>query len=483
MYTVPRIFSANEIPAGTHILGKSPPMIGMQDFAYEFIAQGLAVGEYCIIIATDNSADQIAREIKDIDPTIDLSRLGIVDVNGNTSPLEEFEYSVQVVDTASDLTGVGISISKLFKEFSEQGAEKYRFLISSLSTLLVYTDFQRVCRFVHTLMKQLNQVDSVSLSLAGVETRQDEYKRLEASFTGVVELRSNDGVVEFRRRGNIDTQSWKDIEIDVEPAEVAPLDSKNIAKTDNTVPFESPSSFREMIDALHANGYTLTLCNYTGNDDFWAELRGYFERLNVTVCKETLSADTPEDVALLHRGPEVVAMSPVPELQSAIRMDTIDVTGEVESTARPDVLDPVHRNEYSVRNGLKKEMIRVSRLIETQALETGSGTLHAGFQRLNRMQDEIGTRELYKTIAEAGITTHVYGSEGVVPDEELYITHEDSGEIANAWFVVYDGGGDNSRKAALVSEEVAPKTYTGVWTHQPEIVDAIIEYIDTTYLV
>ena len=246
--------------------------------------------------------------------------------------------------------------------------------------------------------------------------------------------------------------------------------------------FEEPASLAALIDAMVTAGYTLTIANYDGGDEVLAEIREYMERLNVSTQTATLSTDWPANAALLHRGEDVLAATPVAELHNAIGLEAIEADTELLAGVTPELLEHVHRSEYAVENGGKLEMVKISRLIETRALETGAGELHTGFQRIDRVADELGTRQLYESIAEAGVEVHLYGEPGSVPREELYTLHTGADpELAKSWFVVHDGAGQPARKAALVSEERAPERYTGFWTYQPELVDSVTGYLTATY--
>jgi len=127
-------------------------------------------------------------------------------------------------------------------------------------------------------------------------------------------------------------------------------------------------------------------------------------------------------------------------------------------------------------------MVRISRLVESLALEAGRGTLHAGFQRLDRLRDEDATRRLYERIADTGVAVHLYGASGTVPDADRYVVHAGtSAELTEGWFVVFDGGGDPGRAAALVSEETSPGKYTGFWTYRPDVAGAVDGYLRSQY--
>lgn len=211
----------------------------------------------------------------------------------------------------------------------------------------------------------------------------------------------------------------------------------------------SPSSLHGFVDAVGTAGLTLTLCNYGEGDDVRDELDAYFGRLNVAVRTADLSTETPANVAILHRESAVLATSPVSELYAAVSLEALD-SEDVLTVAQPDVLAHVHRNQYTVEEGTKLELVRISRLIAMRALGTGHGTLHTGFQRLDRIDDELDTRDVYERIAREAVSVHLYGRQGEVPNAEWYTLHTaEVGEIADSWFVVYDGGELDSRKGAL----------------------------------
>lgn len=232
---------------------------------------------------------------------------------------------------------------------------------------------------------------------------------------------------------------------------------------------------------MDATGVALTLRNHTGSDGLVDEFREYFGRFDVAVRAATLSTDTPTTMAILHRGADALATSALSELDAAIGLEALE-TDDLAAVPRPDVLEHLDWDQYAIEDGTKLEVVRISRLIGTRALEAGRGTLHAGFQRVDRIRDERNTRDLYERIAGTDVTVHLYGRPGDVPNEELYRLHTvEGGELAESWFVVYDGAGRDARKAAELCEETGPERYTGFWTYRPAVVDAAASYLDATY--
>jgi len=114
----------------------------------------------------------------------------------------------------------------------------------------------------------------------------------------------------------------------------------------------------------------------------------------------------------------VIARSTLDELLESVLLINSDLykTGAIDlnEVTLPDVLSgldevPFRLRGYPHSNKEKLLLIVVSRVIERIAAEAGGGTLRASFQRLSRLQDERGTREVYETLGNSGVDVHVYG--------------------------------------------------------------------------
>lgn len=482
-------FPVTSLAPGTQVLGVSPPMLGLRRLMDRYVEQGLDDGEGCVIVTTTQDAASVVASIEDRVDDEAFDRLGVIDATSQEPAPSTLPCRVESISSPADLTGIGIALSKLLESFVDADLEGYRVLVDSVSVLLVYSGFERVYQFLHTVTNQLDTIDGSSVWLLSGDTDQAQIDRFVGLFDGVLEARESPEGPEYRFRRSGGAEGWHPLPVAALP-DADPGDGRAVAETDpdaggagtSRPGLASAASLREIIDAIDAAGPTLTLCNFTGDEEVEEAIRAYFRRHNVTVRSATLSTDTPSDVALLHRDSDVLAASGVPEVYAAIDVDLSADADEVSPLVEPAVLEHVHRNEYTVEDGTKLDMVRISRLIETRALHLGRGTLHAGFQRLERIRDEFDTRELYEAIARAGVSVHLYGRPGDVPNEDLYTVHPiDSGEIADAWFVVYDGGGEDVQKVAELCRETRPEHYSGFWTYQPAVVDTIASYLTETY--
>lgn len=210
--------------------------------------------------------------------------------------------------------------------------------------------------------------------------------------------------------------------------------------------------------------------------------------------------DEIENLVLLLEGDEIVAASPLDALVNAILLVNSDlyVTGTrgLEDLDLPSVITGLHDTVFSLRgypksNRQKLLLITISRFIERVAWESGGGTLRSSFQRLSRLDDEIGTRRVYKRVVESGVDTHVYGVPDRVPTELGAVVHAgESVDFTDTWFVVYTPSegprsvdvADDLRRGieggvALLAVETRPRLWRGVWTFDTDRVRAVNDYV------
>lgn len=204
---------------------------------------------------------------------------------------------------------------------------------------------------------------------------------------------------------------------------------------------------------------------------------------------------TDGDTAVLLEDGRPITASPMRDLYDSILAINSDlfVTGarSVGDIDLPDVLANLDEMRlrlrgYPLAHKEKLLLILVSRHIEQRAWAAGSGTLRSGFQRLSRMDDEIGTREVYAALAATGVDTHVYGlDDGATIDLDVSVHTGTDEAYRDSWFVVYepDAHGCHSDEtapgpAAMVCLETESRIWEGFWTYDPDRVAEIGTYID-----
>lgn len=124
----------------------------------------------------------------------------------------------------------------------------------------------------------------------------------------------------------------------------------------------------------------------------------------------------------------------------------------------------------------RRQLLATSREFEDRAWRTGHGTFHVGFQSLSAFRAQAS---LYRQMAaETDLELHVYSEFDAATDEfsdcdvTLHPVSEDG--LGRYWFLVFDGGGDDDRKNALVAEQRTEGTFYGVWTYDAALVDSAL---------
>ena len=128
------------------------------------------------------------------------------------------------------------------------------------------------------------------------------------------------------------------------------------------------------------------------------------------------------------------------------------------------------------------QMLAATREMEDRAWRRGTGELHAGFQRVGALRAQ---KAVYEDLSKKRLDTHVYcAPDPDVPDVEGVTVHqEDTAEIRESWFVVYDG--DPSDACALLAEQrggPGERRFYGFWTYDPEIVARVCDHLDERYV-
>jgi len=210
-----------------------------------------------------------------------------------------------------------------------------------------------------------------------------------------------------------------------------------------------------------------------------------------------------ENLALLVEGDEVVAGSTLGELGKAVLFVNSDlyVTGSrsLEDIDLPSVISGLADTTFSLRgypesNRQKLLLITISRFIERAAWLAGNGTLRSSFQQLSRLDDEVGTRQVYESVSSAGVDTHLYGVPDDLPrDLDAVIHGGDTRDFTDSWFVVYRppegpqavdvGPGSDLKRGVeggvgLLAVETEPRIWRGLWTFEPDRVRLMNRYIE-----
>lgn len=247
-------------------------------------------------------------------------------------------------------------------------------------------------------------------------------------------------------------------------------------------------SLAAVIDGVENASQTVSILNYEGPPEVKDRIVSYFEPQSVAVREERREG-LPKNFALLREGEEFLAASGTDELYEHVNGDVMLDADRFERVRPPAVLEHVDNRTFTGYD--RRRMTLASREIEHRAWREGGGELHAGFQRLSLLRTQ---RSVYERLRDAGVDVHVYGEpDAETPSGLAEHAHTDE-EIAQSWFVVYEGGestararqtrtgdGSDAPSCAMIATERGDGTFAGCWTYDSEIVDSVLTYLRDTY--
>ncbi|MFC7069123.1 DICT sensory domain-containing protein [Halobaculum lipolyticum] len=131
------------------------------------------------------------------------------------------------------------------------------------------------------------------------------------------------------------------------------------------------------------------------------------------------------------------------------------------------------------------QMMAATREMEDRAWRAGTGELHAGFQRVGAIRAQ---KAVYEDLATKDLDIHTYcaPSDDHPEIEGVTVHQEDTSEIRESWFVVFDGGGNPNDACALLAEErgdTDERRFYGFWTYDPGIVGRVLDHLAERYAV
>ena len=246
-------------------------------------------------------------------------------------------------------------------------------------------------------------------------------------------------------------------------------------------------TLRRFLDHVDNPDRSLVVINRQAPEPIQRTLEKMFDGQPVSIEEVDIPTEG-DDQVLVVEDETVIARSPLRELQDAILTVNSDLfitgTRQLEAVELPDALKeldelPFFLRGYPEAHSEKLLLILVSRYIERIAWEHQSGTLRTSFQSLDRIEDEIGTNQVYRRLDASPVDVHVYGTPGWEPPPESTITIHAGYEqdFVESWFVVYVPPEDEDGHVALLALEDGPNEWSGFWTYRPDKVAALEEYI------
>jgi hypothetical protein len=236
---------------------------------------------------------------------------------------------------------------------------------------------------------------------------------------------------------------------------------------------------RSSIKCIKNHEKELRLFNVDPTDAVYEDLRTYFETLNVRITVGQTVSGAPEGFAVLSNATEVLAVVDVATLRELLEEIPAGIGGlGIADKKYEGVLR--HLKETTFTSSDTEQLLYASREIEDRARRVAQGSIHAGFQRCSLMAEQ---QSIYADLARRGVSVHAYGVPDTRPPDlgsgRVHAVGAD--EIAETWFVVFDGGSDDTQKTALLAHVRDENAFDGVWTYDPGFVDHVLAHLDKTY--
>jgi DICT domain-containing protein len=238
-------------------------------------------------------------------------------------------------------------------------------------------------------------------------------------------------------------------------------------------------NLRDSIEYIRDREKELRLFNVDPTDTIHEELGAFFNTQNVRITVDRTASGKPEEIAVLSNATEVLAVVDVSTLRELLE-DVSTGTGDLGIADREYESVLRHLKETTFTSRDTEQLLYASREIEDRARRVGRGSIHTGFQQCSVIAEQ---RSIYADLASRGVSVHAYGVPDVTPPDlgsgQVHPVSTD--EIAETWFVVFDGGGNDTQKTALLAHERDDNAFYGVLTYDPGFVDHILEYLNRTY--
>lgn len=212
MYAVTDSLPVEELPAGTYFVA-GPPMTRKTRLIRDLVRTGVERGENALYLSTNASVETVHRRFGwglDGRP----SNVDVIDCISSQSgtPAVEADH-VSYAASPGDLTGIGMYVTDHLSRLSALGeSDRTRVALDSVSTLLMYEEFQTVFRFLHVLKNRLEVDDALGLLSINTETHDDQRVRTILGLAeGVIELRESE-TIEVRVVTEDDSTDWHVLE-------------------------------------------------------------------------------------------------------------------------------------------------------------------------------------------------------------------------------------------------------------------------------
>ncbi|AWB28658.1 RAD55 family ATPase [Halococcoides cellulosivorans] len=195
------IDALSEVRPGSSVLVAGPAMTGKDDLVYDILAEGSREGEGAVIVSTGTRAESVVERYRERVGSDEFG-LGVVDCVSDSEDTDLEDVITHHVNSPGDLTGIGIGITKALDGLQNREIDRGRLALTSLSTILTYTDQKTVFKFCHVLSSRLEAADYLGLFTIDTGAHEDQTVQvIKQAFDGMIEIRERDGKRQARVQG------------------------------------------------------------------------------------------------------------------------------------------------------------------------------------------------------------------------------------------------------------------------------------------
>lgn len=469
---------------GEGILCHGAPISGKHEFLTTLLDGAASAGHPALFVTTDETAAGLLDRFLESTP---VGTAAIVDCTG--APAPDTDHVVQPVASAADLTGIAVATSKALEDL-DTGRGPPVVAVDSLTTITLYSEFDRVFRFVHSFVQEVRGSGGViAMTVDDDSIDQQERSRLQSLAGTRVEFRNGSECRLVERDGS--TGEWSSV-ADPGTATVS-TEARAIGSAGAGIGTPSgggprPGSLAALVESVRADRPTLTLGNVPEGSDV-EPLVEHVARHCVSVEEQRFGGGEPAGVAMLHRGPTLLATGRVREAVDTLTdpFAGFGADGEDDGTGnrgQSPVLAALPTDVFAADAVGRRQLLRASRTVERLGLRHSDGTVHAGFQLFSRLTEDADTLAVYERLVDEGVTVHLYGElDASLPDSlaGAVVRGLPAEEVSESWFVVFDGDGETDAGGTLVTRDVGPDEYDGFWSYDGRAVKRTLEYLETEY--
>lgn len=210
------LLSPAALPSGTNVLVAGPAMTSKWSLVLRLLADPAPTDRGTVIATTRKSSDAVVGSFRSLAGSVPDDDLSIVDCTGvgdHSARARNGEGpNRRFVSNPGDLTGVGMGLTEFMREYYHRG-DTARVGIHSLSTMLMYTEFRRLFRFLHVVTGRVDSSEFVGVYAVDDSTLDPRNRDILLQlFDTIVETRDTDSGQQLRVRGDhadaLGPRSW-----------------------------------------------------------------------------------------------------------------------------------------------------------------------------------------------------------------------------------------------------------------------------------